>query len=542
MSWAAPKGRTLSAVVDEVALRAPYAASILYGRRSISYEELRELSITAARALLARGVRPGDRIAALLGNCPEWIVMSLAADRVGAIFVPLNTWYKETELAWTLEHCGISLLMAHTAFLKTRYDDILARLVPEATTPSSRPLRSSRFPALRHVIWLGLPAEDARSWDSFLAGGLAVAASDLDARKPLIASDGTAYILYTSGSAATPKAVQLNHAHVVENGWHLGTRRGIGPDDRVWVGTPLFYGLGATNALPATFTHGAALVLQDYFEAGRAIDVIHKTTATVYYATGNMSRAMLDHPSYEQRLIGSLRKGNAGLGAEYKRLALVEMGITGAIPAYGLTETYGNATVGEQDDPIDLKMRSDGRAIPGMEIVIVDPASGTPVRAGEQGLVLIRGRITPGYYGNPAETAKAMRPDGFFDTGDIGSFDADGNFTFHARLKEVIKSGGINISPTEVEQIIATHPNIRQAYVVSVRSAARGEFIVAFVESVCRLSETDVKSYVKERAASYKAPHYVFFRREEQLPRLATGKIAKQRLIEDARRELGVVD
>src|SRR3546814_8665945 len=135
----------------------------------------------------------------------------------------------------------------------------------------------------------------------------------------------------------------LNGRCVVENGIELARRRGIVADDKVWFGTPLFYGLGATNALPATLTLGATIVLQDYFEAGRAIDVIHRSGATVYYGTGNMTRAMLDHPDYRQAMIGSLQKGNAGTVAEYKRLTLVEMGIKGAVPAYGLTIPSGNA-------------------------------------------------------------------------------------------------------------------------------------------------------------------------------------------------------
>jgi len=537
-----PKAQTLAAVIDATAAEAPERAAIIYHGRSISYDELRDASIIAARALLAKGVRPGDRIGVLLGNCPEWVVMALAADRVGAVFVPFNTWYKETEIAWTLDHCGISLLVAATSFLKSRYDAIIAQLVPELMTGSSWPLQSVRFPELRHVVFVGVEPSDPRSWQRFLGDGLVVTQSDLSARSALLAGDRTAFILYTSGSTASAKGVQLNHGHVVENGWYLGARRGIGPDDRVWLGSPLFYGLGATNALPATFTHGATLVLQDFFEAERAIGVVHASSATVYYATGNMTRAMLDHSSFEKRLIGSLKKGNAGLGAEYKRLTLVEFGITGAVPAYGLTETYGNATVGEVDDPIDVKIRSDGRLVPGMEITIIDPDTGSPVATGAKGLVLIRGRTTPGYLGNPPEPSKALRPDGFFDTGDIGSFDAEGNFIFHVRLKEVIKSGGINVSPVEIEQIIATHPDVRQAYVVGVRSIAKGEFIIAFVEAFRSLTEADIRSYVKDRAASYKAPHYVFFRREEQLPRLASGKVAKHQLIEDARKELGLVD
>ena len=176
------------------------------------------------------------------------------------------------------------------------------------------------------------------------------------------------------------------------------------------------------------------------------------------------------------------------------------------MPAYGLTETYGNATVGLPDDPLEVKLATDGRPLPGMEMVIVDPQTGRPLGQGEVGLVLIRGHTTPGYLDNPVETAKALRPDGFFDTGDLGSFDAEGRFVFHARLKEVIKTGGINVSPAEVEQLLVGHPDVRDAYVVGVADPARGELVVAFIDAHAPVSEEALKGYVKERAASFKTP------------------------------------
>jgi fatty-acyl-CoA synthase len=391
------------------------------------------------------------------------------------------------------------------------------------------------MPALRSVVMIGESVPGTIGWDEFLARGDAIAAP-----LPVVDPETIAFILYTSGSTADPKGVMLRHRGVVENGFDLGQRRAIGPEDRVYLGTPLFYALGATNALPATLTAGASLVLMDAFDAGRTIEIVERTGATVYYGTGNMSRAIIDHPEYRQPRIGTLKKGNAGLGAEYKRLTLVEMEITGAVPAYGLTETYGNAAVGEVDDPLDVKMATNGRPLPGQEIVIVDPDTGKPLPQGTTGLVLVRGHITAGYLDNPTETAKALRPDGFFDTGDLGSIDADGRMLFHSRLKEVIKSGGINISPAEVEQLLVSHPDVRDAHVVGVADAVRGELIVAFVDPLNPLSEDSLKAFVKEHAASFKVPHHIFFRSESQLPRLATGKIAKVKLGDEARAELGI--
>jgi fatty-acyl-CoA synthase len=534
-----PRGDRLAAVLDEKAAAAPDHPAILYRGRTISYAELQAESIAAARSLLALGIGRGERVGVLLGNQPEWVILSLAASYVGATLVPLNTWYKETELSWTIRHCGLKLLVSAARFIKADYLTLLHKIVPEAAGAAAAAINSPAFPSLKSLFFVGDVPSGTPTWRDFMDLGRSGGETDFRTAVANASGRDTAFVLYTSGSTADPKGVLLNGDGVVGNGFQLGLRRGITAEDRVWLGTPLFYGLGATNALPATLTRGATLVLQDYFEAGSAIDVIHKTRATVYYGTGNMTRAILDHPDYAPGKIGSLQKGNAGTVAEYKRLTLVEMGIKGAVPAYGLTETYGNATVGWPDDPLEAKIETSGTPLPGMEMRIVDPATGRDLAQGEVGLVLIRGYTTPGYLNNPEETGKALRSDGFFDTGDLGRFDPDGRFIFHSRLKEVIKSGGINVSPVEVEQLIASHPEVRDAYVVGVADPVRGELVVAFVDSVTGLGERDIQNYIKERAASFKVPHRVFFRSEEQLPRLASGKVAKYRLAEEAKLELG---
>ncbi|HEY4065704.1 MAG TPA: AMP-binding protein [Burkholderiaceae bacterium] len=533
-------GSTLASLLDEMAAaRGSHPAIIHFGER-IGYAELRERAREAARALLALGVKRGDRVGALLGNQPEWLIMCFAASHVGATFVPLNTWYKKAELGWTLRHCEVSLLVMLPRFLNQDFAGMLLEMAPELPGAASGRLRSVALPALRAVVMLGEPVRGAFDWRSFIALGASVDAASVDAAARAVSARDHAFILYTSGSLAEPKGVLLDHGGVVQNGHAMAMRRAIDGSDRIWLGSPLFYGLGAANAMPVALTQGATLVLQGSFDAGSAIEVIEATEATAWYGTGNMTRAVLDHPEYRQRRIGSLKKGNAGTMTDYKRMTLVEMGISRACPAYGLTESYGNATVGEADDALEAKLHTNGRPLPGTEMRIVDPATNAPLAAGQVGLVLLRGHTTPGYYANPEETRRALRADGFFDTGDLGCLDADGRFVFHSRLKEVIKSGGINVSPMEVEQLLAQHPHVREAYVVGVSDVVRGERIVAFVDADRPLPEDELKAFVKERVSSFKVPHHVFFRAEAQLPRLASGKVAKYRLVEEAKRELGL--
>lgn len=520
---APPQGRTLAQVVAEKAAADPRHPAILYGDEAIGYGSLQRMVSARARALLASGIGAGDRIGILIGNEPEWVAMALAASAVGATLAPLNTWYKAAELAWTIRHCGLKTVVSVDRFLNVDYAAMLAALHAGGAAP-----------ALRELVFLGEAPPGHTTFAAFLLRGEQVSAERATEAMAAVDPDSPAYVLYTSGSTAEPKGVLLTHRGVVENGFDLGQRRAIGPEDRTWLGTPLFYALGATNALPATFTAGATLVLQGAFDPGAAIATIERTGATVYYGTGNMSRAIIDHPDFARARIATLQKGNAGLGAEYKRLTLVEMGIAQAVPAYGLTETYGNAAVGRHDDPLEVKLATDGMALPGQEIRVVDPDSGRRLDPGELGLVLVRGHVTPGYLDNPEETAKALRPDGFFDTGDLGTLDAQGRLTFHSRLKDVIKSGGINVSPVEIEQLLATHPDVRDAHVVGIDDPVRGQLIVAFVDPLRPVGDAVLKAFVKDRVASFKVPHHILFRAEDQLPRLATGKIAKVRLKQEA--------
>jgi fatty-acyl-CoA synthase len=252
-----------------------------------------------------------------------------------------------------------------------------------------------------------------------------------------------------------------------------------------------------------------------------------------------MTRAMLDHPDYTPAKIATMKKGTAGTVPSYKYMTLVEMGVSQASSVYGLTESYGNATVSHFDDPVDVKINTCGTLLPGMEMKIVDPATMREVPHGENGLVLLRGHTTPGYFKNPSETARALMADGWFNTGDLGRLDSAGRFLFHARLKEVLKCGGINISPLEVEQLLTQHPDVKDAHVVGMPDAKLGEAIVAFVQSDQDISGEALRNFVKERAASFKVPHHIFVRSEAQLPRLASGKIAKHQLVQEAMRELG---
>jgi fatty-acyl-CoA synthase len=528
---------TLGSVLETLALERPDGDAVFHTGNRLSYSDLWSEVVGTAKALLHLGISRGSRVAILFANEPGFLVAALGAASIGAIVVPINTWYRSAEIRWTLQHSQAAALISTSRFLSVDYAAILKELIPELSSSEPGGLRSAEFPELRIVLLSDPPPGLGQfSWAHAVDAGRGV--DDRQARKLTLPQD-VALMMYTSGSTARPKGVQLQHGPLLRSGFRIGERRCIGPGDRLWLGSPLFYALASANAVPVALTAGAALVLQDRFEAAEAIELIRSTRATVYYGTGNMTRAILDHPTYSRAKVASLVKGTAGTVAEYKRLTLVEMGIEWATGSYGLTECYGHSTGHMIDESLERKLRTCGTALPEVDIKIVDPVTGKAREPNESGLILVRGHVTPGYFRDPEATARSSRADGYFDTGDLGLLDPDGQLVFHARLKDVIKSGGINVSPLEVEELLIDHPAVRDAHVVPVADRVRGELIVAFVDADPTLTESELRAFVRERAASFKVPHHIFVRAPDQLPRLASGKIARLRLQEEAENLLG---
>lgn len=529
-------GGTFASMLERSAAARGAHPAVIDLDRTLTYSELDAESRRVAGALLRLGVRRGDVVAALIGNRGEWVSACFGAARIGAVFAPLNTWYQRDEIEWALRHLDAAVLIAETRFLKHDYAEDLAAIAPELGHAEPGQLRSEALPALRTVVYIGERRPGAFTWDEFL-GLVDPAGEEVDRAQAAVQPDDLLFVLFTSGSTADPKAVTIRHAGAVENCFNIGERRGLVAEDRVWLGSALFYGLGAVNALPATLSHGAALVLQGHFDAGVALDVIESTGATVFYGMSNMIRAIYEHPRYDRRRIRSLVKGSASISVSERRLLLTEMGVHMATQSYGMTETYGNCTGGHVDDPLEVKLSSIGTPLPGWDLKVVDPAAHEPLPAGEIGLLVARGFTTDMYYRQPEETAAAFTQDGYLITGDLCSIGEDGYVRYHSRLKEMIKTGGINVSPLEVEQLLLRHPAIRQAHVVGVPDPRRGEIVVAFVEAD-GVTEEEVKGYLRERVASFKVPARVLFRTDAQIPRVASGKVPRFRLRDEAIAEL----
>ena len=534
-----PQSRTLGALIDEMAAARPDAEAVVFRGERLTYAALRDRADTLARALLALGVRKDDRVAVLLPNRPEWLVAAVAAAKLGALTVALSTFSTAREVGWTLEHAQPRVIVTMEAFRGHEYLRAIRDVCPELAHSAPGALHSERLPELRAVIGIDSRRHDGvYPWADALDRACDVRPAALASAQAAVSDADVCFILYTSGSTATPKGVMLTHGGVIANGFDIGERQHLTAADRVWLAVPLFWSFGAANALPAIVTHGGALVLQESFEPGEALALLDGERCSVYYGMANMARALLEHPDRPRRALASMRTGlTIGL-PEDLTMTMEAVNARQLCNVYGATETYGNCAVTDAEDPLELRSTTQGLALPGMHIRAVDPAIDRLLPPNEVGELRVKGWVTPGYYRDAEQTRVAFDADGFFKTGDLGAIGDDGRVRFRGRLKEMIKTGGINVAPLEVEAVLLSHPAVKQAYVVGLADRGKGEIAAAAIElhAGATASVETLTAFCRERLASYKVPARIVFRKADEFPRTATGKVQKPRLREELER------
>ena len=513
----APFSRTMFDLLREQAQRAPDHPVALTVDGGVSYGALAERAARLAGGLAGLGLGRGCKVGLLSPNSIAWLEVLFAASAIGATLVPLSTWSTAHELAWLLEDAEVDVLFTVG---RTWDRDFAADI---AAINDGGKVR----------IGKGIVLLDGEARAPFLAYEPLLAAEPIAALAPgagACAAD-TMVILYTSGSSNRPKSVPLDHYGIIENGFNIGERQGLRPDDRVLVSIPLFWSYGVANALPAIVTHGATLVLQDRFAAAGALALIERHRCTALYTLPAMTNALVAHAEFRPERTRSLRTG-VTIGSPQDIIKAAEgLGAREICNIYGSTESYGNCCVTPHHWPLEERARTQGPPLPGVTIRIRHPETGALLPAGEAGEVEVAGYLTRGYRGDSARHNKEVfTADGFFRSGDIASLDAAGRFVFAGRSSEMIKRSGINVSPAEVEEVLQQHPDVGLAGVTSVPDEGRGEIIVAFV--VGRPGRRPVPealaAHCRERLSRYKVPDRIEVR--EALPLTATGKLMRREL------------
>jgi fatty-acyl-CoA synthase len=280
-------------------------------------------------------------------------------------------------------------------------------------------------------------------------------------------------------------------------------------------------------------THGGTLVLQERLEPGAALALIERERCSVYYGTPNIALALAEHPERSRRDLSSLRTG-AAIGPPAAMQMVMDLGAREICNVYGLTECYGNCSVTDARDPAEIRRTTVGYPLPGMELRVVDRETRRPVRDGEVGEILVRGLLTPGYYRDPERNAASFDAEGFLITGDLGFVGEDGRLRFRGRIKEMVKTGGINVAPVEVEEVLLGHPTVEQAYVVGVPDPRREEILVAVVVArPGQVADPDaLRALCRDALAAYKVPREIHVMTREDLPVTGTGKVQKLQLAE----------
>ncbi|MGE4339976.1 MAG: class I adenylate-forming enzyme family protein [Pigmentiphaga sp.] len=515
-----PKSRTIPNLLSEQAQAYSAATALISGNKKLTYAELKDTVWGAARWLIHLDVKPGDKVGVLMGNRVEWVVSTLAIASIGATAVALNTWATGNELEYMLEHSDVKHLILQRRFLKTDYAEVFA----------DRESLRTKVPLLQQII--GIDEDIAPGWLPFLGkiyGADWPSENTLQARLADVCKEDVAILLYTSGSTARPKGVQLQHYALIENTWNIGQRQHVTSQDKLWLAVSLFWGYGCSNAMMNMLTHGAAIVLQEHFDAEEALRLIEREKCTLIYATPNMAQALYDHPSRKTRDLSSLRGGSAS-GNREQRGRAIELAPE-ICNLYGLSEVYGNSHVTDVDDPMDLRLTSCGRPLPGVEQKVVSP-EGRRLSPGQIGELCLKGYVTPGYYKDPEQTAKAFDEEGYFRTGDLVYVNEHGYMFFQGRLKEMVKTGGINVSPAEVEAVLLQHPALYLAHVVGLPDAVRGELLAAVVAKKpgAMVSGEEILSFCKTRLAAYKVPRKIRIISEHDLPLTTTKKVQKNKI------------
>ncbi|AJT66425.1 3-propanoyl:CoA ligase [Streptomyces lydicus] len=506
--------------------------AVVEGRTRISYAELGERVTRAAAACIASGVAPGDRVAVWAPNTLDWIVSALGAVTAGAVLVPVNTRFKGAETAYVLRRTRARLLFVTGTFLGTSYVASLRRAAEEGTGPGPLP----GLPHLERIVVLSDDAPaDFTTWKDFLAAGASVPAAAVATRADAIRSDAPSDIVFTSGTTGHPKGAVITHAQTLRAYAVWSDLTGLRQGDRYLIVNPFFHTFGYKAGIIACLLRGATMIPQPVFGVETALANIAAERISVLPGPPTLHQQILDHPARALHDLSALRlvvTGAAVVPLELVERLRSELKISTVLTAYGLSESSGIVTMCRRGDPPDVIAATSGRAIPGTEVRVVD-AAGCPAAPGDPGEVLVRGyHIMSGYFEDPAGTARALTPDGWLRTGDVGILDADGNLRITDRIKDMFIVGGFNAYPAEIEQLLGRHPDIADVAVIGIPDPRLGEVGKAYAvrRPGSSLTADDLIAWSRREMANYKVPREVEFVRE--LPRNASGKVVKRRLRE----------
>lgn len=480
-----------------------------------------------AAGLLKLGVRRGDHIGIWLPNIYEWVLVFCAAARIGAVIVPINTRYKTEEARYVLEQSDAKVLVMPAQMWKTDYYGMLADMAPALATQAAGALDLPELPRLKAVLMLG---DEAPAGTATLASAMDDDLEPVGVAESMVDPDDLLLICFTSGSTGKPKGVMHNHG-VIEQARKVGLAMRVEPGDRIMAHMPFYHSAGLYMALITGLGLGAALVPMIQWQPERALEMIERHRVTMFGGIPTHYYDICARPDLASYDLSSLKAawigGSAVMQETFERI-MRAMRLERLLSTYGMTENTISTSFNAWDDPVELCCRNKAPLLSNCEVKIVDPETLRALPAGETGEIWCRGEtVMMGYYKQPEATRETITEEGWLRTGDLGNIDADRYLTVTGRFKDLLKIGGTNTSPVEIEQKLAAHPAVKSSIVVGVPDERMGEVAWAFVERApgAEITAEELIAHCALRLADYKVPRQIRFVTE--FPMTATGKIQR---------------
>lgn len=521
---------TAHEALDRAALLAPDVEAVVTVEERITFGELAAEVARIRAALVARGIGRGDRVGLCLGNGPRWVALFVALGSVGAVTVPVNTRFTADEVHYTLAHAKVTTLFTGDRVLRVDLPALLRE------TGIGADGRCESLPYLRETVVLGDSTDWGTPWEDYLAAATAPAA-------PTGTPDDILLVQYTSGTTARPKGVLLTHRSMCADAFFSGARMGLRAGDRFHSARPFFHVAGSTLSVLASLQHATTLVTMARFEPSEALELLAAERCTHFSGNDTIALLLLNHPGrarYDLRLRG----GWVAASPTVIRRVIDELGARECVAGYGLSEAAPNVAQSAWWEPEDVRASGAMAPEPGVEVRIRAVESDRDAGPGEPGSILVRGwNVMQGYLDDPARTAETIDADGWLSTGDVGLLDDSGRLHFIGRTKDIIRVGGENVAPADVEDSLHRHPAVRQAAVVGVPDARLVEVPFAFVVLSGSATEEELLAWAKEHMAGFKVPrHLRIVEGFDDIGMTASSKIQKSKLAEHAQRLLDRVD
>jgi acyl-CoA synthetase (AMP-forming)/AMP-acid ligase II len=491
-----------------------------------TYADLGAQATAVARSLVAGRLGKGERVGVLMTNRAEFVAAVFGVALAGGVAVPLSTFSTAEEMAFLLRTSAISVLLFEPLVLRKDFLAMLRALEPAIDGAPPGELRSGRFPYLRRLAMLDAPEAVGcvEPWDRFLESGEGVGADLVDERATEVSPSDPGMLFFSSGTTGRPKGILSAQRGVAIQMWRMKAQQGLDADVRMWTANGFFWSGNFAMVVGGTLAAGGAIVLQSTFRPDEALALMARERVDFLFAWPHQWKQLVDAPNWLDVDLSAMRYVDAA--SPIGRHPTIETTWNEPRHCYGNTETFTLSTAYPAGTTREEAQDSHGLPLPGNIIMIVDPATGTPVPMGERGEIAVKGpTLMLGYLGVPPE--ETFDEQGFFRSGDAGRFDEAGRLYWEGRLNDIIKTGGANVSPVEVDEVVRLCPGVKVAQTVGIPHETLGELVVTCIvpQDDADVGEEAVRAFVAERLASYKTPRRVLRVTEAELAMTGSAKV-----------------